>query len=153
MRVKKLPASLREKTKDYFYLKFSNGKVIHEEEILDQLSPVLRRDIKHFVGRDICKKMPLLSNPTHRDFAQEIACVIEPVIVFANEVILREGTTGDELFFILSGVVEIYVAAFKFTSYNAVGDGCVSAIGFRSRTVPSVRFLYLSMSLPATSPG
>jgi CRP-like cAMP-binding protein len=142
MRVKKLPASLREKTKDYFYLKFSNGKVINEEEILDQLSPVLRRDIKHFVGRDILKKMPILSNPTHRDFAQEIACVIEPVIVFANEVILREGTTGDELFFILSGVVEIYVAAFKFTSYNAVGDGCVSAICFHSFKFPSIRLLH-----------
>ncbi|KAL3808213.1 hypothetical protein ACHAXA_006316 [Cyclostephanos tholiformis] len=124
MRINKLPAALREKTKDYFYLKFSNGRVLNEAEILDQLSPVLKRDIKHFIGRDICKKIPLLSNPTHKDFAQAIACVIEPAIVFANEVIMREGTIGDEIFFILSGVVEIYVAAFKFTSYNAVGDGC-----------------------------
>ena len=56
MRSKKLPAAMREKVKDYFYLQFSNGKLHKEEEILDFLSPVLRREIKHFTGRDICRK-------------------------------------------------------------------------------------------------
>ena len=124
MRSKKLPAAMREKVKDYFYLQFSNGKLHREEEILDFLSPVLRREIKQFTGRDICRKVPLLSTPTHRDFSEGISCVIEPTIVFANEVIMKEQTTGDEMFFILSGVVEIYVASKQIASYVAIGDGC-----------------------------
>lgn len=126
MRTKKLPASMREKVKDYFYLQFSNGKLHKEDEIFDFLSPVLRREIKQFTGRDICRKVPLLSMPSSKDFAQDIACVIEPTIVFANEVIMREQTTGDEMFFICSGVVEIFVSSFKCASYLAIGDGCVS---------------------------
>lgn len=130
MRSKKLPTAMREKTKDYFRLKFSNGKLLKEDEILDNLSPLLRREIQQYTGRDICKKIPLLSNPSSKDFAQDISCVIEPMIVFANEIITREGTTGDDMFFIFSGVVEIYAAAFKFSSYLAIGDGCVSATSF-----------------------
>ena len=124
MRSKKLPAAMREKVKDYFYLQFSNGKLHREEEILDFLSPVLRREIKQFTGRDICRKVPLLSTPAHKDFAEGISYVIEPTIVFANEVIMKEQTTGDEMFFILSGVVEIFVASKHVSSYVAIGDGC-----------------------------
>ena len=126
MRTKKLPAAMREKVKDYFHLQFSNGKLHKEEEIFDFLSPVLRREIKQFTGRDICRKVPLLSTPSNRDFSQDIACVIEPTMVFANEVIMREQTTGDEMFFIGSGVVEIFISSSKSASYLAIGDGCVS---------------------------
>lgn len=128
MRSKKLPASMREKMKDYFYLQFSNGKLHKEAEILDFLSPVLRREIKHFTGREICRKVPLLSTPSHTNFAQDISCVIEPTIVFANEVIMRESTTGDEMYFISSGVVEIFVSSIKNVAYLAIGDGCVSCV-------------------------
>ena len=129
MRTKKLPATMREKVKDYFYLQFSNGKLHKEEEIFDFLSPVLRREIKQFTGRDICRKVPLLSTPSNNDFAQDVSCVIEPTIVFADEIIMREQTTGEEMFFICSGVVEIYVSSVKCASYLAIGDGCVSKKG------------------------
>ena len=117
---------MREKVKDYFHLQFSNGKLHKEEEIFDFLSPVLRREIKQFTGRDICRKVPLLSTPSYKDFAQDISCVIEPTMVFANEVIMREHTTGDEMFFIGSGVIEIFISSFRSASYLAIGDGCVS---------------------------
>ena len=59
-------------------------------------------------------------------------CVIEPTMVFANEVIMREQTTGDEMFFIGSGVVEIFISSSKSASYLAIGDGCVSIIHYSS---------------------
>ena len=130
MRSKKLPAAMREKMKDYFYLRFANGKIHNESEVLDLLSPVLRREIKQYNSKEILKKIPLLSNPACRDFAQDIACVIEPMIVFSNEVIMREETMGDEIFFISSGVVEIYLSSIRYTSYVAIGDGCVSLTNY-----------------------
>ena len=127
MRTKKLPAVMREKVKDYFYLQFSDGKLHREDEIFDFLSPVLRREIKQFTGRDICRKVPLLSSSANKDFAQDMACVIEPTLVFANEVLMRQETTGNEMFFICSGVIEIFVAHLGVaSSYLAIGDGCVS---------------------------
>ena len=50
MRNKKLPAAMREKVKDCFYLQHSNGKLYEESEILDMLTPLLRREIKLFNG-------------------------------------------------------------------------------------------------------
>lgn len=127
MRSKKLPTAMKEKMKDYFYLRFANGKIQNESEVLDLLSPVLRREIKQYNSKEILKKIPLLSNPASRDFAQDIACVIEAMIVFPNEVIIREGTMGDGMFFISSGVVEIYLSSIRYTPYVAIGDGCVSS--------------------------
>ena len=71
-------------------------------------------------------KVPLLSSVTNKQFAEEMVTVIEPVISFQNDVVIREKTTGDEMFFISSGVVEIFLAGAQNTTYVAIGDGCVS---------------------------
>ena len=126
MRSKKLPASMREKVKDCFHLQHSNGKMYDENEILDMLSPVLRREIKLFTGRDLTMKVPLLSSVPNKYFAEEMVAALEPMISFQNEIILRENTTGGEMYFISSGVVEIFLAGSNSSSYVAIGDGCVS---------------------------
>ena len=103
--------------------------ISHIIEILDFLSPVLRREIKCFTAREICQKVPLLSNRSAKEFAADISSLLEPTIVFADEVILREGQTGDEMYFICSGVVEIFVSdSGQVASYVSIGDGCVSLV-------------------------
>ena len=126
MRNKRLPAVMREKVKDYFHLQHSNGKLYKEDEILDLLTPILRREIKLFNGRDLAVKVPMLSSVTNKEFAEEMTAAIEPVLAFQNEIIFRENTTGDDMYFINSGVVEIFVAAAINSTYVAIGDGCVS---------------------------
>lgn len=124
MRSKKLPAAMREKVKDYFHLQHSNGKLYNETEILDMLTPILRREIKHFTGRDITMKVPMLSAVENKQFTEEMTSALEPTIAFTNEIILREKTTGDEMFFINNGVVEIFMAGAQNAAYVAIGDGC-----------------------------
>jgi len=124
MRHKKLPAAMREKVKEYFHLQHSNGKLYNESEILKMLTPILRREIKNFNGRDVTVKVPLLSSVTARAFSEEMSMALEPLIVFENEVIIREKTTGEEMFFINSGVIELFVAGSQNTAYVAIGDGC-----------------------------
>ncbi len=126
MRSKRLPAAMREKVKDCFHLQHSNGKLYDENEILDMLTPILRREIKLFTGRDLTLKVPLLSSADNKNFAEELTTVIEPMISFHNEVIIRENTTGDEMFFINYGVIEIFLAGAQNSVYVAIGDGCVS---------------------------
>lgn len=124
MRSKKLPASMREKVKDSFHLQHSNGKMFDEHEILRMLSPILQREIKLFTGRDLTMKVPLLSPVANKNFAEEISIAVDPMIAFPNEIIIRENTTGDEMFFISSGVIEIFISGSKSASYVAIGDGC-----------------------------
>eukprot|EP00568_Trieres_chinensis_P005541 CAMPEP_0183315870 /NCGR_PEP_ID=MMETSP0160_2-20130417/53091_1 /TAXON_ID=2839 ORGANISM="Odontella Sinensis, Strain Grunow 1884" /NCGR_SAMPLE_ID=MMETSP0160_2 /ASSEMBLY_ACC=CAM_ASM_000250 /LENGTH=83 /DNA_ID=CAMNT_0025481541 /DNA_START=29 /DNA_END=276 /DNA_ORIENTATION=+ len=61
---------------------------------------------------------------TNKDFAEEMTTVLEPTIAFQNEIILRENTTGDDLYFITSGVVEIFLSSARNAAYVAIGDGC-----------------------------
>lgn len=126
MRSKKLPSTLREKVKDCFHLQHSNGKLYVEDEILEVLSPILRREIKLFTGRDLTVKVPLLSAVRNKNFAEEMVAVIEPMMSFEDEVIIREDTIGDEMYFINSGVVEIFLTGVRNIEYVAIGDGCVS---------------------------
>jgi hypothetical protein len=126
MRSKKLPAAMREKVKDCFHLQHCNGKLYDENEILDQLTPILKREIKVFTGRELTMKVPLLSSLNNQHFAEEMTTAIEPMISFPNEIVLRENTTGDEMYFIASGVVEIFLAGTENSAYVAIGDGCVS---------------------------
>lgn len=128
MRNKRLPAAMREKVKDCFHLQHSNGKLFDESQILDMLTPILKREIKLFTGRDITVKVPLFSSVTNKEFAEEMATILEPVISFHNEVVIRENSTGDEMFFISSGVVEIFLAGAQNAAYVAIGDGCVSSL-------------------------
>lgn len=124
MRSKRLPAAMREKVKECFHLQHSNGKLYDENQILNTLTPMLRREIKLFTGRELSVKVPLLSSVSNRNFAEEMATKLEPIIAFPDEIILRENTSGDEMFFINSGVVEIYLSGSKTSAYVAIGDGC-----------------------------
>ena len=126
MRSKKLPASLREKVKDHFHMQHSDGKLFHEDEIFNSVTPLLRREIKHFNGRDVAMKVPILSSVTNKSFSEDMTSIIEPMVAFIDEIIMREQTTGQEMYFINSGVVEIYLANAKRGAYVAIGDGCVS---------------------------
>lgn len=125
MRNKRLPSATREKVKDYFYLQHSDGKLYKEHEILNMLSPSLIREIKLFTGRDLSTKVPLLSSINNRGFSEELTTKLEHIISFEDEVIMRENTTGEEMFFVSNGVVEIFLQDSDVT-YVAIGDGCVS---------------------------
>ena len=140
MRSKRLPSTLREKVKDYFHLIHSKGKFYNENEIHSMLTPILSRQIKVCTGKELSVKVPLLSAIKNRGFAEEISTMIEPMIVFENEEILREKTIGNEMFFISSGIVEIFVTSNNNAlSYIAIGDGCVSGKFFYDTF--STRFL------------
>ena len=95
MRTKKLPAAMREKVKECFHLQHSNGKLYDESEILNKLTPMLRREIKLFTGRELSIKVPLFSSVNSKDFAEEMATKMEPIISFPDEIIIRENTSGD----------------------------------------------------------
>lgn len=124
MRSKRLPSSLREKVKDYFHLQHADGKLFNEPEILDMVTPILRREIQYFNGRGVADKIPMLSSVAHKFFAEELATVIESTIAFTDEVLMKERTVGEEMYFINSGVVDIYLDEDKKRIYCTIGDGC-----------------------------
>jgi len=125
MRSQKLPAALREKVKDHFHMQHSDGKLFDEEEILGSVTPILRREIVSYKNREILLKVPLLQTTEENHvFAREVCTKLRSEIVFMDETVIREDTTGNAMFFISSGVIEIYLNSAADLTYVAVGDGC-----------------------------
>ena len=125
MRSQKLPAALREKVKDHFHLQHADGKLFDEDEILSGVTPILRREIVAYKHREVLMKVPLLQNTEENEvFALEVATKLNIDIIFENEVVVRENMSGSEIFFIFSGVIEIYLESAADLTYVAIGDGC-----------------------------
>jgi predicted house-cleaning noncanonical NTP pyrophosphatase (MazG superfamily) len=125
MRNKKLPPALREKVKEYFRMQHNEGKLYDETEILETITPVMRREIQAFYGRAISSKVPLLNSITNKSFAEEIAIELKPSYAFQDEILIKENTVGKEMYFILNGIVELFVSrSMDSSAYVTIGDGC-----------------------------
>ena len=60
MSFKKLPGTLRDRVRQYFELKFNDGKVFDEEVILADLTPNLRQEILRFLSASHLLKVRLM---------------------------------------------------------------------------------------------
>jgi len=111
MRSKNLPAQLREKVRDYYALRYSEGKIFNEDAVMTDLSPALRREIMIFASRELFLKVPFFRD-SGNGFISSLATSLQAVVTFQNDLILEEGTTGDSMYFISSGKVQIFVEEF-----------------------------------------
>ena len=107
MRSKKLPPDLRDKVKDYFMLTYGEGKIYDESAIMNNLSPALRTEILRFTSKDLYTKVPLFVHAS-AGFVRCISCVIRPMVAFEGDIVVQEDTVGTEMFFVSSGVLEIF---------------------------------------------
>ncbi|GBG27007.1 Potassium/sodium hyperpolarization-activated cyclic nucleotide-gated channel 4 [Hondaea fermentalgiana] len=113
MRSKRLPPHLRDRVRDYFSLRYSEGKIFNEEAIMKDLSPSLRRDIMFFTSRELFLKVPFFRECTGNGFISSLATSLTPMVAFQDDVILEEGSVGDSMFFISSGKILIYVEEYQ----------------------------------------
>ena len=122
MRARKLPSDLREKVREYYTLKYAEGKMFDEATIFRELTPSLRQEVKVYETRDLLKKVPMLnSSPT--EVSAKICTYVIPVITFLDETLMYEGHQGDSLFFVNSGLIEIK-SKYSEHLYHSIGDGC-----------------------------
>lgn len=109
MKTKRLPVTLRDKVSEAYRIKFREGKMYNEQEILDELNdyaPGVLTEILEFNSREILNLVPILREAPHR-FQERLATSLHAEVVFKDEVIFAEGEMCDYVYFILSGLVDI----------------------------------------------
>lgn len=129
MKSKKLPVSMREKIVEHFHQQHPNRRYFDNERVERELmSPLHLQEMKCVLAREVLQKVPLLSAPENKSFAKVLATLLKPRLVFANELIFQARTTGDTMWFISSGLVELFLSSSlpKDDPYLVIGDGCVS---------------------------
>jgi hypothetical protein len=119
----RLPRELRQKVRDYYHVKYKDGRLDNDDEILRDLNPSLREEILLHKAYQFTSKVPLLSRSPEQ-FKAGIISMLQSTISFPGDVILREGTTGNAVFFIDSGVVEIRSQLVDNRVVTAIADGC-----------------------------
>jgi hyperpolarization activated cyclic nucleotide-gated potassium channel 2 len=121
---KKVPYSIRDRVRNFYRIRFAEGKMYEEEEILRVLPPNLRDDILSHNQKHVYEQVPLLASPnTPQALRSRLAPMLEKRIMFQHEVIFDEGAIGSEMFFIVSGIVEI-VSQHRSNIIKAISDGC-----------------------------
>mmetsp|Transcript_67192 Transcript_67192/g.135402 ORF Transcript_67192/g.135402 Transcript_67192/m.135402 type:complete len:894 (+) Transcript_67192:59-2740(+) len=120
---KKVPVSLKDQVRSFFRLQYSEGKM-YEHDILAVLPRNLQREIFFFNERKLFDQVPLFRDKsTPRSLLTRLAPVLSSQLIFSSEVIFEEDTTGSEMYFIASGIVQI-ISKFYEPVVKAIADGC-----------------------------
>jgi len=115
IRAAKLPSALGRQVRNYFDFKLGNSektflmssKNFDADEILYELSSGLRADILLHVERHIVTKIPFFKDKVPQFIADTIS-MLQPLMVFSGDFIVKEGTQADEMFFLTKGTVTIH---------------------------------------------
>lgn len=120
MHAKKLPIALRFKVRDYLSLRFSEGKIFDEEAILSSLSPALQKEIRKQTSKEILLRVPVLRKASSA-FINEFAAALEPLVYFASDKVVIEGTLSSEFYMIQKGSLRVSCETGKVAE---IGPGC-----------------------------
>lgn len=120
LRAKAVPASLRDRVKDYYTLQHAEGTLFDETKILNMVTPDLKAEILLHTTRDLVAKVPLLS-ACGNDIIKALVVHIRCRVALDAERIVVEATPGDDLFFISSGIFDIVL---KGVLVETIADGC-----------------------------
>eukprot|EP01112_Ceratiomyxa_fruticulosa_P002825 TRINITY_DN1306_c0_g2_i2.p1 TRINITY_DN1306_c0_g2~~TRINITY_DN1306_c0_g2_i2.p1 ORF type:complete len:753 (-),score=156.48 TRINITY_DN1306_c0_g2_i2:133-2391(-) len=109
IRNKNLPPEMGERMIQYYeYIWARQG--IDDGTVLADLPGPLRSEVNLYLNKDIIEKVPLFKG-THQSFVSSLMLMLKPRIFMPNDVIIRAGDLGREMFFIVRGTVRIITPA------------------------------------------
>ncbi|ORY43511.1 hypothetical protein BCR33DRAFT_766680 [Rhizoclosmatium globosum] len=129
---KKLSPETRQKLVSYYETKY-RGKYFEEDTLLSEMNESLRTEISLHNTRSLIVKVPFLRRETgdHRDeiFYSRIASALHVRYFIPGDYITKEGESGNDMFFILSGKVDVFVNGhWKVALYDGAYFGEVALI-------------------------
>jgi len=137
MHAHRLPRRLREKVHAYYDYIWEHRSGPRQEAEVDALPESLRAEISLQLHRRVLHKVPLFQG-VNEDFLREIVLLLEPRIYMPGDVIFREGEPGDAMYFVSSGMVEVYSESDPSLDSILLGEGShfgeIALTGQASRT-------------------
>ncbi|KAJ3244450.1 hypothetical protein HDU78_010994 [Chytriomyces hyalinus] len=135
---KNLGEETKEKLISYYETKY-RGKFFEEDTLLTDMNESLREEIALHNTQRLIEKVPFLQRyeADGRDeiFYHRIASVLHARYFIPGDFIIKQGDSGNEMYFILSGKVNVFVNGTKVVSlYDGAYIGEVSLITRHLRT-------------------
>ena len=106
MRTHYIPTDLRGKVRAYYHYLWTNKKGYQDNALLESLPNKIQSELFFYINRSIIEKVPFLKG-ANQELIEDLMNQLEPRIYVPGEKVFRHGETGDALYFIHSGEVEI----------------------------------------------
>jgi len=120
MSYRDLPVETRERITEYYEHKYSQKRLFNEDEILSEISRPIRDDIVNHNCRDLIESVPFLRQGG-TDFITLIINKLTFDVFLPGDIIIKEGSFGQDMFFIRDGSVDI-VAEEQYIDTLGEGD-------------------------------
>ncbi|PIK57315.1 hyperpolarization-activated (Ih) channel [Apostichopus japonicus] len=145
MAYRKLPKPMREAVLDYYEHRY-NGKMFDEEIIYGEVSEKLREDIANYNCRELVASVPFFSE-ADSTFVARVVSLLKFELYQPGDIIIKEGTFGDRMFFIQQGIVDIItvdgIIATSLSDGSFFGEICLLTSERRVATVQSETYCSL----------
>ncbi|KAI8613242.1 cyclic nucleotide-binding-like protein [Chytriomyces sp. MP71] len=142
---KNLAPTTEQKMIRYYETKY-RGKVFDEDMLLSEMNDSLRSEISLSNTRELIEQVPFLcrNEGDGRDeiFMGRLATALQPQYFVKGDYVTKQGDSGMDMFFILSGQVDVYVGERKVVSlYDGAYFGEIALITkvLRTATVQAAR--------------
>ena len=110
MRSKDLSTEMKDMVRDFFKARYG-GRIFDEDDLLNELTPALKRNILNYTSTEILNLVPFIRDTLSESMRSQIASCLHAQIFMDGTNVIEEGTNGDAIYLIQTGIVEVSVGA------------------------------------------
>ncbi len=121
VKFRKLPFSLQKRIRDYYAYIWKQRLGFDESVFLSTLPSNLRNEVSLQLKRELLEKIPLFKGVSDK-FLNEVSLHLRPEVFTPGDFIFRKGDSGNEMFLIIKGSLEVLSEDGK-SAVNTLSDG------------------------------
>ena len=102
----RIPRAKSRAALEYFRQLYKSKVVAAEGQILNTMPPAMRSEFSVYIYAKFVCQVPIFRGLPSA-LINAICCMCQPMIAVCNQVVLQEGSSGTEMYIVLSGEMEI----------------------------------------------
>ena len=106
MRVQRIPKPQAAKALEYFRLVYKSKVMYEENDILNTMPPAMKLEFSKQLYEKFLSDIPLFRS-LPAGVIHSLCAIVEPIMAVRQQIIYVEGSTGKEMYMLLSGELEI----------------------------------------------
>ena len=147
MRMHKIPLKDQERVRDYYNYLWHKKRSVGLSDVISDLPHTLSRDIALVIHQDILKKVVLFR---HADelFVREAVQLLKPELFLPGDYIIREGASGDCMYFLDEGEAEVLVKNERvslLTEGSPFGESALVREEKRNASIRAITYCHVYM--------
>ena len=121
LKIRKYPKDLKERICTYYSLSKSGRNAFSETEVIADLPNSLKSEIAFYINHVILERVPLFAE-FDLPLVKSLSSILFPEVFLRGDFVVKQGNIGEEMYFINTGVVEVFPDDGRFRVLKSVGD-------------------------------